>query len=263
MLFHKYWLETRTRFYIGILVISALCLFFVLGQPWILKQWALDEIRDPNIYNPPWIIRAKNDFTFFIWRFLYNNLLQLAWVLLTIMLAIGGISQELEKGTSLFTLSLPVTRFKLFSLRILVGFLEAVALALLPVIIVPLFSALIGQDYSFLVAVNHAVLFITGGLVFYSLGILINTLIKSEATAFFISLGMVIVYYFLFQPYSEGMHEPRLLKYFDLPAIIGGNGGKAELTSLNLVPFVSCCVVSFLLLLISYYFVKNQDFNDK
>ena len=46
----------------------------------MVTQWALEEKRDPGVYPAPWVEVAKKDFVFFIWRFLYNYLLQLTWV---------------------------------------------------------------------------------------------------------------------------------------------------------------------------------------
>ena len=76
MLLNKYWLETKARFLLGVLFISAVTLFFVLGQPWILEQWAKDERLHPDLESAPWVLVAKKDYMFFIWRFLYNYLLQ-------------------------------------------------------------------------------------------------------------------------------------------------------------------------------------------
>ena len=222
MLLNKYWLETRNRFFIGFLFIAALCLFFVLAQPWILERWQMDEINDPKIYNPPWLLIARNNYSYFIWHFLYNYLLQFTWAIFTVMLALGGLNYEHERGSVLFTLSLPVARRKLFFQRVIVGFLEASILALLPAIIIPLFSKFIGMPYPLNDALLHSILFIAGGTVYYMLGILINAIIKTETVAFFIGIGVIIIFYFLFQPYSEGMEKPFYLKMIDLPGFIAG-----------------------------------------
>ena len=191
---------------------TALCMFFVLMQPWILEHWALDEKQDPNIFNPPWLLIARKDFTYFIWHFLHNNLLQLTWAILTAMLALGGVQNESEKGSALFTLSLPLSRKKIFMHRVWVGFLEASVLALLPVVIIPFLSWCIGLEYNVMTAFNHSILFIVGGTVFYAIGVLINSLVKGETISFFLAVSLVFVFYFLFQPYSDGMHKPFLLK---------------------------------------------------
>jgi ABC-type transport system involved in multi-copper enzyme maturation permease subunit len=260
MMLNKYWLETRNRFYIGLLFIAALCLFFVLAQPWILERWRLDEIKDPQIYNPPWLLIAREDYTYFIWHFLYNYLLQFTWAIFTVMLALGGLSYEQEQGSALFTLSLPVARRKLFFQRVIVGFVEASILALLPAIIIPLFSKLIGIPYTINDALQHALLFIVGGTVYYMLGVLINALIKTETVALFIGIGVIIIFYFLFQPYSEGMVKPFYLKLIDLPGFIAGKASPQLFTSKWLLGLGVCVATSLLLLLLSYRITLKKDF---
>ncbi len=260
MLLNKYWLETRNRFFIGLLFIAALCLFFVLAQPWILERWRLDELNDPKIYNPPWLLIARKDYSYFIWHFLYNYLLQFTWAIFTVMLALGGLSYEQERGSALFTLSLPVTRRKLFLARVVVGFLEASMLALLPVIIVPLFSYFTGLNFSFKDAFTHAVLFIAGGSVYYMLGVLINAIIKTETVAFFIGIGVIIIFYFLFQPYSEGMEKPFYLKWIDLPGFIAGQASPQLFTTQWWRGLGGCLGTSMLFLFLSYRIIINKDF---
>ena len=260
MLLNKYWLETRNRFFIGLFFIAALCLFFVLAQPWILERWRLDEINDSKIYNPPWLLIARENYSYFIWHFLYNYLLQFTWAIFTVMLALGGLNYEHERGSALFTLSLPVARRKLFFQRVMVGFLEASMLALLPVIIVPLFSHVIGLSFSLINAFKHAALFIAGGTVYYMLGVLINAVIKTETVAFFIGIGVIIIFYFLFQPYSEGMEKPFYLKLIDLPGFIAGKASAQLFTTQWWLGFGGCLATSLLLLLLSYRITLKKDF---
>src|SRR4051812_43326177 len=191
MLLYKIWFETRSRFFIGVLFITFLCLFFVIGNPLILAQWARDEKLHPEWDNPTWLALAKTDFVYFIWHFLYNYLLQLVCALFTIMLSLGGLINEYEKGSSLFTLSLPVTRKQIFFLRNLIGFAETVALALLPAFVIPAASVLIGKSYDLNLAVTHSLFFIIGATAFYSFGIFVNTLLKTESLSFLIALGSV------------------------------------------------------------------------
>lgn len=261
MLLNKYWLETKSRFFLAALFISAITLFFVLGQPWILAQWAEDEILHPDLETAPWVVVAKKDYSFFVWRFLHNYLLQVTWVMFTMMLALGGLTNEHEKGSALFTLSLPVTRTSLFFQRTIVGFVEATALALLPALLIPIGSALIGEDYSIASGINHSLLFIAGGIVFYSIGVLINTTVTSEAVSFFVALGAVIVFYFLFQPYSEGMTKPFFLKLIDLPGLMAGDKHGNLITGVP--PFISvfaCLFIASVLVYISYLITRKRDF---
>jgi ABC-type transport system involved in multi-copper enzyme maturation permease subunit len=260
MLLTKYWLETRNRFFIGLLFITALCSFFVLAQPWILEQWRMDEIADPQIYNPHWLLIARENYTYFIWHFLYNYLLQFAWAIFTVMLALGGLSYESDSGSALFTLSLPIDRRQIFLQRVWVGFLETCILAILPALLIPGLSMLIGLSYSIGDALGHSLSFIAGGIVYYMLGVLLNALIKTASVAFFISIGFVIVFYFLFQPYSEGMEKPLFLELIDLPGFIAGTASPKLFTPVWWSGFSSCVVIGLLLLFISYQVTLKKDF---
>jgi ABC-type transport system involved in multi-copper enzyme maturation permease subunit len=260
MLLSKFWLETRNRFFIGMVFITALCLFFVFGEPWILNRWRMDELADPTIYNPPWLLVARNNYTYFIWHFLYNYLLQFTWAIFTIMLALGGLHGEQEKGSALFTLSLPVGRGKLFVNRILVGFLEATVLALVPSLLIPIASHIIGLDYSFSVALRHGLLFVVGGIVYYMLGVLINTFVRGEPVSFFVAIGFVVIFYFLFQPYSEGMEMPNVLRLIDLPGFIAGNSTAESFDGLWLIGFVCSLIFSALLFTLCYRSTIKKDF---
>ena len=260
MLLEKYWLETKYRFFIGVLFITALCMFFVLMQPWILEQWALEEKLDPNLYNPPWLLIARTDFTYFIWHFLHNNLLQLTWAILTVMLALGGVQHESENGSALFTLSLPVSRKKIFMNRVWVGFLEASVLALLPVVVIPFLSWCIGLEYNVITGLSHSLLFIVGGTVFYAIGVLINSLIKGETISFFLAVSLVFVFYFLFQPYSDGMHKPFLVKMIDLPGFIAGTSEANTVSDPGIAGGLSCMAISGLLIYLSYFITLKRDF---
>ena len=178
----------------------------------------------------------------------------------TIMLALGGLTHEHEKGSSLFTLSLPVTRTSLFFQRTILGFAEAIVLALLPVLLIPVGSFIIGEEYNVVAAVNHSLLFIAGGAVFYAIGTLINTTVKAEAVSFFVALGMVIVFYFLFQPYSEGMKKPFILTLIDLPVLMAGDKNGNVTTGVLYIFLPVCFLVSAALVYVSYLITRNRDF---
>jgi ABC-type transport system involved in multi-copper enzyme maturation permease subunit len=260
MLYHKFWLEARNRFFLGVIFMSCLCLFFVLAQPWILSRWAADEAADPSIYNPPWLLIARKDFTYFIWHFLHNYLLQLTWAVFTIMLALGGLSQESETGSALFTLSLPISRSKLFFGRMLTGFTLALLLALLPVVILPISSSFIGLHYSVWVGLRHALCFMSGGSIIYALGMLINTVAKTETVAFFVAIGSVIAFYFLFQPYAEGTPKPFYIQVIDLPSLMSSNATASYSLLAYIKGFVVCGLLSIAILYYCYLQLLKKDF---
>lgn len=260
MMLHKYWLETRTRFFAGIFLIAALCFFFVIFNPWILEQWAFDAIAHPDWIDPQWMPPAKSDFPYFIWHFLYNYLLQVVWVLFTVLLSLGGLISESERGSSLFTLALPVTRKRIFFSRVAIGYGETMVLSLVPCLVLPFSGLMIGKDYPFILALSHSMYFLIGGIVLYSIGILINIIIKNEFSSYLLSVSFVILFYFFFQPYADGMQKPYVLKMFDVPGVMAADSSSMIFQNFPFNQFILCSAVSGVLLLVSYQIIKKRDF---
>jgi hypothetical protein len=89
-------------------------------------------------------------------------------------------------GTLGFTLALPVTRSRLFAVRVAVGLGEVAALALLPAVVVPLVAAATGAAYPVGQALQLGVLWaVCGGLIFAA-AVLVATLVTSEYLAWLI-----------------------------------------------------------------------------
>ena len=110
MLYYKAWLETRTRFYTALVATLGVCAFWTLGHSWIEGNWQRDLIEHPEYNNPAWFLRAMRDYPFYLWHFVYAEMFQKIWVILAVLLGIGGLSREAAHGTAGFTLSLPVSR---------------------------------------------------------------------------------------------------------------------------------------------------------
>src|SRR5438093_5484107 len=103
MLWFKAWAESRTRFAIGLGLITAATAFIIGWQDG---------------------------------RALFSGLHRTLFTLLTFVLGMGGLLRESEVGTSAFTLSLPVSRTRLTIVRTVVGLAELAALAAAPVAVV-------------------------------------------------------------------------------------------------------------------------------
>src|SRR5882672_4152461 len=156
MLFYKAWLESRVRFLAGGVVLTAYCTSFV---------------RQARINFPP-VLEPTLPYSAYIWRGVYDGLDTLVFVLVAVMLGLGGLERERGAGTAGFTLGLPVTRMQLLWPRIAVAALEVAALAAVPLAVVPWLSAGIGRPYSFAQALPFALLFAVTGTVWASVGFL-------------------------------------------------------------------------------------------
>ncbi|HKC63685.1 MAG TPA: ABC transporter permease subunit [Pyrinomonadaceae bacterium] len=238
MLWYKAWLETRFRFLLGATIIVACCSFFVLGNPFILGTWREWQRLHPNEIELDWIVRATSDYPFFIWHFLFQIFLQQLWVLFAVLISFGGIARESAQGTAGFTLSLPVSRQRLVSVRAAVGLVEMVVLGLISAVLVPTLSIFIGKPYPLMQGISHALLMMIAGSLFFSLGLLLSTVIQSEHAPTLIGVTLVAFFYFVFQPYADGAQEPFWLKPFNLQKVMAG---APDLSSWTNFPLLGAC----------------------
>ena len=148
MLWYKSWLETRWRFLIG------LALLMLLGRRHRLRLSAGDEAdsadsaistraaRSAGASKRP--SRLQRDYRGYIWsQWIRQNLTQMA-TLFAVLLGTGGL---LSQRSELFTLSLPVSRRRLVSVRAMAGLGELLVIIVVSFLVIPLFSPSVGQRY--------------------------------------------------------------------------------------------------------------------
>jgi ABC-2 type transport system permease protein len=260
MLWRKAWLETRTRFWVCLLLVSLLCGFFVFAQPWITAQWRHDRVVHPEWLEPAWLTRALGDYPYFTWHFLYANLLQSAWALAALLLGLGGLVRESVLGTSSFTLSLPVSRRRQMAVRSALAIGELAILGLLPALLLPLFSALAGRPYPFAQGLAHSALMVAGGLVFFSLSTLLATTLRDEHTPLLVAVSAAALFYFVAQPYADGRtHPPPLLRLLNLVRLLAG---PADLRGPGDVPWAGLAfslAAALALLAASFHLTGKRD----
>lgn len=173
MLWYKAWLETRTRFLIALLGITALCCLVVyhgnqqaiphtlIGYYYVVLNWA-------------------------------SAGLCVCWFVAVTLLAMGGLLREKAVGAAPFTLSLPASRARLMGTRIGMCVAEAVALAVIPWIALFLTAITTGRADSLYQASFHLVLLLSGGMVFFAVALLASSLVEGEYTAPILSFGIVL-----------------------------------------------------------------------
>jgi ABC-type multidrug transport system permease subunit len=118
----------------------------------------------------------------YIWRITYRGYLRVLFMVLTILLGLGGLTREREQRTAAFTLALPVSRGRLLVTRTLVGLGQVVLLATLPAIVLPLLSPLVGEAYASSQAWGFAILWAIVGSLIFSLSLLASVLFQGEFT---------------------------------------------------------------------------------
>jgi ABC-2 type transport system permease protein len=174
MLWYKAWLETRSRFLISFIGMVVTCSLFVF-------HWD----RDALYY-------VKADY-YYTGLGAGHFILVIMWVLAVTLIMMGGLLREKAAGSSAFTLALPVSRTRLMTVRIGMGFIQAVMLATVPWIAMFSIGCIFGKTHSISQAVFHLVLLLGGGLLFFAMAVLASSLIGGEYTAPLVSFGTVIV----------------------------------------------------------------------
>lgn len=183
MLWYKAWLETRWRFLIGFALLLMMACSSVVTYPGVARllpaaQPMLDRVDTSTVVGRAILraVDAESTYRGFVWWQWVQDNLGHTWTVLAILLGTGGLLAQTRGGAATFTLSLPVSRTELLRTRASTALAELLALAVVPSLVPPLMSPLIGQSYSLIDALVHALCLFVGGAVFFSLATLLSTL---------------------------------------------------------------------------------------
>lgn len=178
MLWYKSWLETRWRFAIGLALLVLSACSTVFTYPQVVRL--LSAVSTPDMggaigHRIAESMELSRDYRGYVWsQAIRQNLLQM-WAVFAALIGTGGLIAHGSGGGALFTLSLPVSRIRIFAVRVATGAAELLLLALLPMLLFPVLSPAVGQSYQIADALIYGVcLFVAGGL-FFSLATLLST----------------------------------------------------------------------------------------
>lgn len=173
MLWYKAWLETRFRFLTCLATLTIFCTVFVHHAQGLLRpEWSADFNR---------------------LLFVTQQFVVIIWVLAVVLLGMGGIVREQANGTSLLTLSLPVSRARLLGARIGMGFLEAVVLAVVPWVAVYVVSSTARMPILLSQVGFYVLLLLGGGTAYFAMAVLVSSVIEGEYTAPAVAFGVVLL----------------------------------------------------------------------
>lgn len=193
MLWYKSWLETRWRFLIGLALLVCSAASTVLFYPQVLQLLPLVP-KDPGgplgerIRETAELIR---DYRGYVWAKWYRENGMQWSTLFAILLGTAGVLSP--AAGRMFTLSLPVSRRRVIAIRALTGLGELFVLALLPSLIIPLFSPAIGQTFSVAAAVVHTFCLFTTVSIFFFFAFLLSTMFDDVWRPLLIALGVAVV----------------------------------------------------------------------
>src|SRR6202022_3422171 len=166
MLLYKSWRESRVRFLLSAVALAVICASFVF-----FRVDASSGIGDEPLSYPV-----------YIWRNTYKGYLRELFMILTILLGLGGLARERDHRTVGFTLALAVSRWRLLVTRVLVGFAEVILLATVPAVVLPILSPLVGQVYPSSQAWSFTILWATVGSLIFAMSVLASVVL-GEFTA--------------------------------------------------------------------------------
>ena len=179
MLWYKAWRESRVRFILSVGVWVILCISLMS--------------RARTGFPPP--ERPDLPFSAWVWANIYGNMNPTIFIILVMILGLGGLQRERSTGTAAFTLSLPVSRLRLLAVRAAMGLAQTLILAFAPALLIPTLSPLIAhQSYAETQALQFGVLFLAWGSVAYSIGFLWSNLFGGEFTGTALCVISPVVY---------------------------------------------------------------------
>ena len=197
MLWHKAWLETRWRFISALLILTVLAAGSVYG--WLATRALLPQL-DSTTMTPaaeatglgPAIreaIELNKTFRGYIWSQAFRQNLTQMGVFFAVLLGCGGLVTESAKGSALFTLALPITRRRLLGTRAGVGLAQCFAIAVVPSLVIPILSPTVGESFSPVDALAHALCIFVVAAVFFSLAAFLSTLFTDIWRPLLIAIG--------------------------------------------------------------------------
>ena len=195
MLWYKSWLETRWRFLIGLPLLMCSAALVVFGYPQVVKLLPLASAADVSTEIGRTIREAANlDRTYggYIWSQWFRQSLAQYWSLFAVLLGTGGLLSQGVRGGALYTLSMPASRARLLGVRAAMGLGELLVLAVLPSLLLPLLSPLVGQTYRVADALIYSGCLFVAGSIFFSLAFLLSTVFSDVWRPALIAAGAAV-----------------------------------------------------------------------
>lgn len=180
-LLYKAWRESRTRFLLSAGAIATLCATVVLFNAQMQ--------HNPGLVPHGFRAAAYNEH---VYHFVYSGTAKGIFAMLVLFTGLGGLARERHRGSAPFTLALPATRTQMILSQIAVGWAEIVAMAALPLLLVPTLSAVVNQSYPLGVALHFALLWVAGGLMIFGLAYLCAVLFVGDYT------GLIVAFLTMF-----------------------------------------------------------------
>jgi hypothetical protein len=177
MLWYKFWLDTRWRFLVGLVLLAGSAFSIALAYPRVAQLLPLLPQADTGGEIGRRIREVallSREYRGYVWAQWFRQQPTQLGTLFAVLLGTGGLVSP-SGGGALFTLSLPVSRERLVAVRAAAGLVELLTIAVVSSLVFPMISPAVGQTYSVSSALVHALCWFSAGAVFYSLALLLST----------------------------------------------------------------------------------------
>lgn len=181
MLWYKAWRESQVRFLISALVLISICALVVVLQQSFRAQLHTRET-------------VLNTYAGYIYLRIYGGFARGTFLMLALLLGLGGLQRERAHGTAGFTLALPVSRSWHVAVRAAVGVLQVAALSMLPLMLVPGLSRLVGQSYPWRQSLEFSLLWVVVGTTVFAAAFLASAIFTNEYSALAVTLVAFFTY---------------------------------------------------------------------
>ncbi len=259
MIYYKAWLESKGRFFTGLIAVSFITVFYIWLHNILIPQWKI-ALEQPATYKPAWLPLGVNDFRFYVWHFLYDYQMQEVWVLFAILLSFGGLNREYIQGSISFTLGLPVKRSNWVSSRIIIALLESLVIGIIPALLIPLAGLYFGLHYPIAQSIAHSLLMIIVGSIFIMLANFFAMIIRSS---YYVSITVILLIlglpYMILQEYAREITHDSLAYKFDIAHIMSG----PWLLTWSNTPWMSIVIlliISVIIFSLTILYVKKADY---
>jgi ABC-2 type transport system permease protein len=118
-------------------------------------------------------MQESSSFRGFIWVQLVRQNLSYLWIVFAVLLGAEGPFSH--RTSAIFTLSLPVSRREVFTVRAATDLAELGVLAFIPLLLIPLAAPVVGYTYALADALVYGMQIFAGGAVFYCLALWLAT----------------------------------------------------------------------------------------
>ena len=181
MLWQAIFFDTRWRFLFGLVLLTVTAAFVVMGYPTVAELVkAAPQLGNGGQLGREIAAAAAASST-------YDGYIQSQWFrqnaaqLGSFFAAILGAGGLLSQGAAarMFTLSLPVSRERLFGLRAAAGLTQVLILAVVPALAVTLLSPLVHERFALLDTLAYALCVFAGTAAFFSLAFLMSTMLSN------------------------------------------------------------------------------------